>query len=71
MSAHRVYTVAQLLDLLALSRSTFFDLKRRGRLPMVEELRPRLGRSPRYRAEPVERWLAGQWGGPKAFRRAS
>lgn len=67
----RCYTVAQLLDMLTLSRSTFFELKRRGDLPFLDELKPRLGRSARYRADLVDRYLAGQWGGPKAFRRAS
>lgn len=67
----RCYTVAQLLDMLALSRSTFFDLKRRGDLPFLDELKPRLGRSARYRADLVDRYLAGQWGGPKAFRKTA
>jgi hypothetical protein len=68
MSA-RCYTVAQLLDKLSLPRSTFFELKQRGDLPFLEELKPRIGRTARYRADLVDRWLAGQWGGPKAFRR--
>lgn len=67
----RCYTVAQLLELLTLPRSTFFDLKARGALPFLEELRPRIGRSARYRADLVDRYLAGQWNGPKAFRRTA
>lgn len=65
----RCYTIAQLLsvDLLNLSRSTFFDLRRRGALPFLEELTPRIGRCARYRADLVDRYLAGQWTGPRAF----
>ena len=33
----RCYTVAQLLQILDLPRSTFFLLKRRGQLPFLEE----------------------------------
>jgi helix-turn-helix protein len=70
----RCYTVAQLLDLLQLPRRTFFRLKRAGQLPFLEELRPRIGRRARYRADLVDRYLANQWGRPRAFaaaRRAS
>jgi hypothetical protein len=66
MSA-RCYTVAQLLDLLTMRRSTFFHLKQRHQLPFLEELKPRLGRSARYRADLVDRYLAGQWGQPRSF----
>ncbi len=65
----RCYTVAQLLDLLALSKSTFYDLKRQHQLPFLEELKPRIGRRVRYRAESIDRYLAGQFGQPRAFRR--
>ena len=72
----RCYTVAQLLgvELLNMPRRTFFTLKKAGKLPFLDELKPRLGRRMRYRAEPVDRWLAGQWGQPRSFsshRRAS
>jgi hypothetical protein len=68
MSA-RCYTVAQLLgvDLLNMPRRTFFTLKRAGKLPFLEELKPRLGRRIRYRADLVDRWLAGQWGQSRHF----
>ena len=33
-----------------------------GQLPFLEELQPRLGGTPRYRAELVDRYLGGQWG---------
>lgn len=69
MSEHRAYTTGQLLDLLNIPRSTFYELRRRGDLPMLDELKPRLGRSARYRADLVDRYLAGQWHGPRAFRR--
>lgn len=70
MSA-RCYTTAQLLKLLQMPRRSFFTLKKQGRLPFLEELRPRIGRCARYRADLVDRYLAGQWSGPKTFRRAS
>lgn len=60
MSA-RCYTVAQLLDILTLPRRTFFTLKKAGRLPFLEELRPRIGRRIRYRADLVDRYLSGEW----------
>lgn len=69
--SRRCYTVAQLLVLLTIPRSTFFELKRRGKLPFLEELKPRIGRSARYRADLVDRYLAGQWGGPRAFQRSA
>jgi hypothetical protein len=64
MSGPRCYTVHQLLgvELLNMPRRTFFTLKKAGRLPFLEELKPRLGRRIRYRADLVDRYLAGQWG---------
>lgn len=59
---HRAYTVAQLLEVLELPKSTFFHLRQKGQLPFLEELRPRLGRTVRYRADLVDRYLAGEWG---------
>ena len=59
--AARCYTTDEILALLKLSRRTFFKLKAAGQLPMLDELRPRLGRRPRYRAALVDRWLAGEW----------
>lgn len=75
MSA-RCYTVVQLLgvELLNMPRRTFFTLKKAGRLPFLEELKPRIGRRARYRADLVDQYLAGQWGKPRSFashRRAS
>ncbi len=61
MNQARCYTVAQLLDLLTMPRRTFFTLKAQHRLPFLEELRPRIGRRIRYRADLVDRYLAGQW----------
>ena len=71
MSAPRCYTVEMLLEKLSMSRSTFFELKRTGQLPFLEELRPRLGRRLHFRADLVDRYLAGQWIGPRAFRRGA
>jgi excisionase family DNA binding protein len=68
MSA-RCYTVAQLLsvELLNMSRSTFFELKKAGKLPYLEEIKPRSGRRLRFRADLVDRYLAGQYGQPRSF----
>jgi hypothetical protein len=60
----KFYTKAQLLVLLELPLSTFDDLRRAGRLPFLEELRPRLGKHARYRADLVDRYLTGQWNTP-------
>jgi hypothetical protein len=68
----RCYTLPEVLAALKLPRSTFFELRKAGGLPFIEELRPRLGRNrPRFRADLIDRYLAGQWHGPRAFRKAS
>ncbi len=56
--AERCYTTAEAIRKLSLTRRTFFRLKARGELPL-DELLPRLGRVARFRAEPIDRWLAG------------
>jgi len=60
MAPPRCYTVADLLSMLQLSRSVFFMLKSTGQLPFLEELRPRIGRKLRFRADLVDRYLAGE-----------
>lgn len=69
MSTPRCYTIAQLLavDKLNMPRRTFFTLKKAGKLPFLEELKPRLGRRMRFRADLVDRWLANEWRQPRAF----
>lgn len=47
--------------MLRLSRSTFYEALAAGQLPFLEELRPRIGGRPRYRADLVDRYLAGAW----------
>jgi hypothetical protein len=59
-SMPRCYTIADLLAILRVSKRTFHHLKATGRLPFVEELRPRIGH-PRYRADLVDRWLQNDW----------
>lgn len=74
MTRQRAYTIAQVCEILTLPRRTFFKLRRAGQLPMLQELRPRLGRVVRYRADLVDRYADGQWGQPRSFashRRAS
>jgi hypothetical protein len=63
----RCYTVPELLDKLHLPKRTFTELRAAGKLPFLEELRPRLGRSPRYRADLVDRYLRGEWGQARTF----
>jgi excisionase family DNA binding protein len=60
MAPDRCYTVAELLEKLQLARSTFDQLKSSGQLPFLEELRPRLGRKLRFRADLVDRYLEGR-----------
>lgn len=55
----RCYTRKQVCERLQLARRTFFELKKRGQLPLIELL-PRLGRVVRYHAEPIDRYLAGR-----------
>lgn len=63
--AKRCYTAAQIMAFLQISKGAFFQMRRRGQLPFLEELRPRLGRTVRYRADLVDRYLAGQWQQPR------
>jgi hypothetical protein len=67
--APRCYTQEQICDLLQMPLTTFRTLRRTGRLPFLEELQPRLGKHHRYRADLVDRYLAGQWGQPRLLRR--
>lgn len=66
MSPPRCYTVEQVLEKIQMAERTFRTLLRAGKLPFIEELRPRLGRRARYRADLVDRWLEGQWNRPEA-----
>jgi excisionase family DNA binding protein len=63
----RCYTVAQILDLLSMGRRTFYTLKTAGKLPFLEELKPRLGRRVRYRADLVDRYLENEWIPPRTL----
>jgi len=55
------YTIAQICERLSMARRTFFELRKRNALPWLEEIRPRAGRIVRYRADLVDRYLAGEW----------
>ena len=68
MSDRRCYTTAQVIEALQLPRRSFYALKAAGALPFLEELTPRVGRRARYRADLVDRYLAGEWTQPRAFR---
>jgi hypothetical protein len=61
MSAPTFYTGRDVRARLGMSLATFKRLRAAGGLPFLEELRPRLGRIIRYRADLVDRYLAGQW----------
>jgi Helix-turn-helix domain len=63
----RCYTVPEVLAKLQMPKRTFTALKAAGKLPFLEELRPRLGRRVRYRADLIDRYLRGEWGQPRAF----
>jgi hypothetical protein len=60
----RCYTAAQICEFLQMPISTFRNLKTQGKLPFLEELRPRLGMHARYRADLVDAYLRGEWRGP-------
>lgn len=63
----RCYTVPEVLEKLQMPKRTFTALKAAGKLPFLEELRPRLGRRVRYRADLIDRYLRGEWGRPLSF----
>lgn len=67
MTDVRCYTVLEVLEKLQMAKTTFMTLKRAGKLPFLEELRPRLGRRVRYRADLVDRYLRGEWNQSPAF----
>jgi predicted DNA-binding transcriptional regulator AlpA len=67
MTNTRCYTIAQVMEKLQLSRSTFDRLRTRGQLPCVEELLPRLGGRPRFRADLIDRYLDNQFQQPQRF----
>ena len=58
----RCYTTDDVLALLKMPRRTFDKLRAARKLPFLEELQPRLGKHRRYRADLVDRYLAGEWG---------
>lgn len=60
----RCYTKAQLLVMLDMANRTFQTLKASGQLVFLEELKPRVGRRMRFRADLVDRWLANEWRQP-------
>jgi hypothetical protein len=68
MADVRCYTVPDVLAKLQMTKRTFTRLKHAGKLPFLEELRPRLGRRVRYRADLIDRYLRGEWQ-PIAFGR--
>ena len=56
----RCYLIPQVLDALQLTRRDFERKRRRGQLPMLEELLPRIGQRPRYRADLIDAYLEGK-----------
>lgn len=71
MTEKRCYTRAQVMEKLQIPRRTFYALKKAGGLPMLEELRPRIGRTARYRADLVDRDLDGRLSPVRAFTRSA
>lgn len=63
----RAYTVTQVCEILSIPRRSFFHLRNTGQLPMCEELKPRIGRVVRYRADLVDQYAENQFGRPPAF----
>lgn len=52
-------TIAQVCARISMPRRTFTRLRDAGQLPFLEEVQPRLGMRPRYRADLVEQYVAG------------
>lgn len=63
----RCYLLPDVLEKLQMSETTYHRLRRAGKLPFLEELRPRLGRIVRFRADLVDKYLDGRWDSPRAF----
>jgi hypothetical protein len=62
------YTKIQLLDLLHLTARNFERLRKQGRLPFVEQIHPQISSHTKlFRADLVDRYLAGEWGQPRHF----
>ena len=60
MTGPRCYLIPELLERLQISRSEFERKRGTGQMPYIEELLPRIGRRPRYRADLVDAFLAGE-----------
>jgi hypothetical protein len=56
----RCYLIPQVLEVLQLTRRDFERKRRDGKLPFLEELLPRIGQRPRYRADLIDNYLAGK-----------
>jgi hypothetical protein len=69
MTDRRCYTLAQARALLHLPPRTFSKLRAEGKLPMLEELLPRLGKHPRYRADLIDHYLEGRFADVRPFAR--
>lgn len=73
----RCYRIPELLEKLQISRRHFEEQRAAGRLPFLEELHPRIGRRPRYRADLIDAYLAGTYRRPllaarvRKFRRSA
>jgi excisionase family DNA binding protein len=65
----RCYTLPEVLAQLKMPRRTFYDLRTQGRLPFIEELRPRIGRTARFRADLIDRYLENRYRGPQPVRK--
>lgn len=64
MTPKRCYTLAEVCDALRMGRRAFYVARKAGRLPFVEELRPRIG-GPRFRADLIDRYLDNKYTGPR------
>jgi len=53
----RCYFIDELLDALGMDRRTFERHRKKGLLPFLEELQPRIGRKARYRADLIDRYF--------------
>jgi excisionase family DNA binding protein len=62
MTEPRVYLIPDVCERLRIPQSSFYALRAKGRLPFLQEIRPRAGRRVRYRADLVDQYLEGRHG---------
>ena len=60
-SSSRCYTITDVCARLQMSRRDFYRKWKAGALPMLEEILPRIGARPRFRADLVDLYLENRY----------